>query len=230
MVEHPGIEKTKELVLRDYWWPKLKKDVKTYIKGCETCARTKANTQAKHAPLHPNEIPSEPWTHISINIVTGLPFSNGYDAILVIINCFSKVIIPIACNSELSSEGWAKILRDEVYAKYSMPTTVISDCGPQFVSKFLKDLYTMLQIKGNVSTTFHPQTDGQTNLQTETSTWRIYPVFNETLLHPYTPPVFPNQEHPPPPPPDIVDSNEQYEVKAILDDKHAKFEKGKANH
>ncbi|SJL03598.1 uncharacterized protein ARMOST_06955 [Armillaria ostoyae] len=45
-VGHPGIEKTKELVLRDYWWPKLKRDMEAYIQGCETCARTKASTQA----------------------------------------------------------------------------------------------------------------------------------------------------------------------------------------
>ncbi|SJL09292.1 uncharacterized protein ARMOST_12669 [Armillaria ostoyae] len=95
-------------------------------------------------------------------MVTSLPPSNGYNAILVIVDCFSKAIIPITCNAELSSEGWAKILCDEVYAKYRMPVMVISDCGPQFVSKFLKDLYSMLQIKGNTSMVFHPQTDGQT--------------------------------------------------------------------
>ncbi|SJL13411.1 uncharacterized protein ARMOST_16854 [Armillaria ostoyae] len=81
---------------------------------------------------------------------------------LVIVDRFSKAIIPIACKTTLSSEGWAKILRDEVYAKYGMPVTVISDRGPQFVSKFLQDLYKMLDIKGNTSTAFHPQTDGQT--------------------------------------------------------------------
>ncbi|SJL14230.1 uncharacterized protein ARMOST_17686 [Armillaria ostoyae] len=46
MAGHPGIEKTKELVLCDYWWPKLKRDMEAYIQGCETCTRTKANTQA----------------------------------------------------------------------------------------------------------------------------------------------------------------------------------------
>ncbi len=107
---HPGIEKTKELVLREYWWPKMKKDIESYIRACETCQRTKSSTQAKAAPLHPNAIPSRPWTHISVDMVTGLPKCNGQDAILMIVDRFSKEIIPIACTTELSSEGWAKIL------------------------------------------------------------------------------------------------------------------------
>ncbi len=68
---HPGIEKTKELVLREYWWPRMKKDVEDYVRACETCQRTKSSTQAKAAPLHPNAIPSRPWTHISVDMVTG---------------------------------------------------------------------------------------------------------------------------------------------------------------
>ncbi len=80
----------------------------------------------------------------------------------MIVDWFSKEIIPIACTTELSSEGWAKILWDEVYAKHRMPQVVISDRGTMFVSKFMKDLYDLLQIKANASTAYHPQTDGQT--------------------------------------------------------------------
>ncbi len=158
-VGHPGIDKTKELMLQEHWWPKMKKDIEVYIHACKTCQQTKSSTQAKVAPLHPNVISSWPWTHISINMVTGLPMCNGYDAILMIIDCFSKEIIPIVCSTELSSEGWVKILCDEVYAKHRMPQVVISDWGTVSVSKFMKDLYNLLQIKANTSTAFHPQTD-----------------------------------------------------------------------
>ena len=105
----------------------MKKDIEAYVQACETCQRTKSSNQAKAAPLHPNEIPSHPWTHISVDMVTGLPKSNGHDTILVIVDHFSKEIIPVACSTELSSEGWAKILRDEGYAKHGMPQVVISD-------------------------------------------------------------------------------------------------------
>ncbi len=310
-------------------------------------------------------------------MVTGLPKCNGQDAILMIVDRFSKEIIPIACTTELSSEGWAKILRDEVYAKHGMPQVVTSDRGTVFVSKFMKDLYDLLQIKANTSTAYHPQTDGQTervNQEVEKylrifvnhlqddwvewlslaafahnnhvhsatskspfkvnygynaeilpgakpkapfrtpasttfisemqkiheeakqalekaaaqmkaqynnkkrpvieyqvgdkvwldttnlnlprpkkklddkrtgpflivskkgasaytlklpSTWHIHPTFNESLLTPYTPPAFPNQEQPLPPPPDLIDGEEHYEIEKVLDSRERKV-RGKA--
>ncbi len=140
----------------------MKKTIEAYVKGCEVCQRTKSSTQPKAAPLNPNAIPAGPWTHISMDLVTGLPTSNGCDALLIIVDRFSKAIIPVACNVELSAEGWARILRDHVYAKHGMPQVVISDRGPQFVSKFMKELYQLLNITPNASTAWHPQTDGQT--------------------------------------------------------------------
>ncbi len=140
----------------------MKKDIEAYIRACETCQRAKSSNQAKAAPLHPNKILSQPWTYISVDMITRLPKSNGYDAILMIVDRFSKEIIPVACSTELTSEGWVKILHDEVYAKHRMPQTVISDRGTVFVSKFMKDLYNLLQVKSNASTAFHPQTNGQT--------------------------------------------------------------------
>ncbi len=118
MVGHPSIEKTKELILQEYWWPTMKKDVEAYIRAYETCQQTKSTMQAKAAPLHPNTILSRPWTHISVDMITGLPESNGYDVIIMIVDWFSKEIISVACSTELSSEGWVRILCDEVYAKH----------------------------------------------------------------------------------------------------------------
>jgi hypothetical protein len=68
----------------------------------------------------------------------------------------------IKTNTELSSEGQAKIFRDEVFKLYGLPEKVISNRGPQYISKFMIDLYCLLGITGNPSTAFDPQTDGQT--------------------------------------------------------------------
>ncbi len=124
---HPGIEKTKELILWEYWWPKLKKDMEAYVHACEMCQWMKSSTQGKAVPLHPNTIPSWPWTHILVDMITSLPESNSYDAIIIIIDWFSKEIIPVIFSKELSSEGWVKILCNEVYAKNGMPQIFISD-------------------------------------------------------------------------------------------------------
>ncbi len=140
----------------------MKKTVNVYVKGCEVCQRMKSSTQPKAAPLNLNAVLEEPWMHIWVDMVTGLPVSNGCNALLIIVDRFSKAIILVACSTELSAEGWTRILHDHIYACHGMLTTVISNRGPQFVSEFMKELYQMLDIMPNASMAFHSQTDGQT--------------------------------------------------------------------
>ena len=62
----------------------------------------------------------------------------------------------------ISSEGIAKIYRDEIWKLYGVPRTILSDRGPQFTSKFMKEFTKVLGTKRKLSTAYHPQTDGQT--------------------------------------------------------------------
>ena len=159
---HPGRDRTQELIYRSYWWPSLRKDVARYIKGCVTCQRTKIRTQRNAAPLNPHDVPSRNWENISVDLITDLPSCLGFDAILVIVDMKSKDVIAIPCNKTLDSEGYANLLLKHVYVNHGLPLKITSDRGPQFVSNFTRDLYKKLGIKGNPSTAYHPQTDGQT--------------------------------------------------------------------
>jgi transposase InsO family protein len=159
---HPGQYKTPELITRNYWWPGIQADIRKYIDGCEACQRTKSHREKAHNLLHPNEIPNAPWEHISIDIIGELPESNGFNAILVIVDRFSKMIIVIPTNMELTALGTAKIYWDHVWSKHGLPRKVISDQGPQFMAQFMKDLHKLTGVVGNLSTAYHPQTDGQT--------------------------------------------------------------------
>ena len=158
---HPGIAKTLELITRNYWWPGIRGYVKKYTQGCRICQETKVK-RGSHAPLQPNAIPSQPWEIISIDLVGPLPRSQGYDMICVIVDRFTKMIKVIPTTSSVTSEGVARIFRDNVFRSHGIPRIVISDRGPQFVSKFMQEFFRMLNITGNPSTAFHPQTDGQT--------------------------------------------------------------------
>src|SRR4051812_41731744 len=82
--------------------------------------------------------------------------------IFVVINRFSKQIHVIPINTSLTAEGYAWIFRDHIFKLHAMPKRVISDGGAQFLSKFIQTLYQMLEVTGNPSTAYHPQTDGQT--------------------------------------------------------------------
>jgi hypothetical protein len=74
------------MITRDYWWPQMKQDIETYIKACHQCQITKPNQQPQNAPLQPNEIPTEPWSIISIDLIGPLVPSKGKDMILVIVD------------------------------------------------------------------------------------------------------------------------------------------------
>src|SRR6202040_2682565 len=94
-----------------------------------------------HNLLHPHAIPSKPWEHILIDLIGPLPESQGYNAVLVIVDRFSKMIILIATNTDLNTVGTARIYCDHVWSKHGLPIKIISDRGPQFVAQFMKDLH-----------------------------------------------------------------------------------------
>ena len=104
-----GQHRMRELIKRTYWWPGLKKDVKKYIQGCFKYQRNKVQHQKKAGELHPLEIPQGPWQEISINIIGLLPKSNRMDAIVVIVDQFTKMIHLKATMTNILSEEIAKI-------------------------------------------------------------------------------------------------------------------------
>src|SRR4051794_1343448 len=83
---HRGITKTLKLVERSFWWPTLTKDVTQYVSTCDMCQRMKANSQKKAGLLQPLSVPKRPWQSVSMDLITGLSMSNGYDSILVFVD------------------------------------------------------------------------------------------------------------------------------------------------
>ena len=136
--------------------------VAEYIKGYDQCQRSKAYSRQPQGKLQPNPIPSEPWTDISADFIVKLPKSSGYDAILVVVDRFTKMVHLVPTTEELSALGLAKLYRDHVWKIHGLPNSIISDRGPQFASQVMKELNTLLGIRTKLSTAFHPQTDGQT--------------------------------------------------------------------
>src|ERR1700720_3638226 len=159
---HPGPRKLRAALLKSYWWVDMVKDADRYAQGCETCQRTKPDHTKRAAPLHPHSIPDGPWSVISWDIVGPLPLSRGHNAILVIVDKFTKRTIIEGIGMDLTGLGAARILRDRVFRNHGIPHKIVSDRGPQFVSRFMKEFYSMIGVKANPSTAFHPQTDGQT--------------------------------------------------------------------
>ena len=160
-IGHPGQHRMLELLKRTYWWPGLKEDIKKYIQGCFKWQQNKVQHQRKTGELHPLEIPQGPWQEISIDIIGPLPKSNGMDAIVVIVNRFTKMIRLKAATTNISLEGITNIYRDDIWKLHGVPRKILSDRGPQFASKFMKEFTKTLGTKRQLSTAYHLQTDGQ---------------------------------------------------------------------
>jgi len=161
-VGHPGQHRMLELIKRTYWWPGLKEDVKKYIQECFKCQQNKVQHQRKAGELHPLEIPKGLWQEISIDIIGPLPKSNGMDAIVVIVDRFTKMIRLKATTMNILLKGIAKIYRDEIWKLHGVSRKILSDRGLQFASKFMEEFTKVLGTKRQLSTAYHPQTDGQT--------------------------------------------------------------------
>jgi len=161
-IEYPGQHRIMELIKRTYWWPGLREDVKNYIQGCFKCQQNQVQHQKKAGELHPLDIPQGPWQEISINIIGPLLKSNGMDAIVVIVDRFTKMIHLKATTMNISSKGIAKIYRDDIWKLHGIPRKILSDRGPQFASKFMEEFTKALGTKRQLLTAYHPQTDSQT--------------------------------------------------------------------
>ena len=126
-VRHLGQHRMQELIKRTYWWLGLKEDVKKYVQECVKCQQNKMQHQRKAGELHLLEIPEGPWQDISIDMIGPLPRSNGMDAIVVIVDRFTKMIRLKATTTSISLEGIAKVYQDKIWKIHGVPKTILSD-------------------------------------------------------------------------------------------------------
>lgn len=154
-----------------FYWPSLRKDVGEYVKTCDTCQKTKHNRRGKTGFLKPLEIPAQPFDTISLDFVSGLPMSHGKNAILVVVDKLTKYAHFIPTTTEINASKTAQLLFDEVIKTYGLPRVLVGDCDPRWTSLLWQELARLVDTRLALSTSKHPQTDGQTeamNQQLET--------------------------------------------------------------
>ena len=166
--DHPGQAGTYENLHQDFSWPSIQTYSHTYVKSCKICARIKNATHKPYGLLQPLDIPERPWQSISMDFITKLPPSHGYDAIWVICDRMTRAahFIPI-CES-MNAPELARLYLDRIFRHHGFPHSVISDRGSIFVSSFLTNLMSLVGTKMRPSTAYHPQTDGLTERTNQT--------------------------------------------------------------
>ena len=141
----------------------MEKDIKEYVAGCTICQENKTITH-RNIP-DPAPITTEhhlPFQTVALDFITDLPESKGFDSCLVVTDhdC-TKTSVFIPCNKTVNASETASLYQDHVFRRFGLPLKLISDRGPQFASKMFRELCTKLGIRQNISSAFHPQTDGQ---------------------------------------------------------------------
>jgi transposase InsO family protein len=137
--------------------------VADYIKGCATCQQNKIQTHKKKTPLYKITTTKGtlPFRQVAMDLIMELPMHKGYNAILTIVDhgC-SRAAIFLLCSTSTTGPGIARLYLDNVYRWFRLPTKIISDRDPRFTSHFGRALAERLGIQQNLSSAFHPQTDG----------------------------------------------------------------------
>ena len=130
--------------------------------------RSKPKRHRPYGTLKQLPIPARPWHSISMDFIEQLPMSNGYDAILVIIDRLSKQGIFVPTHNTITSAGLAQLFVVNVFSKHGIPEHATSDRGSEFVSHFFRSLGTALDMKLHFTSGYHPEGDGQTERTNQT--------------------------------------------------------------
>uniref|UniRef100_A0A8C1QTJ1 Gypsy retrotransposon integrase-like protein 1 n=1 Tax=Cyprinus carpio TaxID=7962 RepID=A0A8C1QTJ1_CYPCA len=159
---HPGVNRTKFLVKQRFWWPLMARDIHSFVLACSVCATGKTSNRPPDGLLQPLPVPSRPWSHIALDFITALPPSQGNTVVLTVVDRFSKAAHFIPLPKLPSAKETAVAVVDHVFRLHGLPIDVVSDRGPQFVSKFWREFCRLLGATVSLSSGFHPQSNGQT--------------------------------------------------------------------
>ncbi|GKF16491.1 putative reverse transcriptase domain-containing protein, partial [Tanacetum coccineum] len=152
-----------------YWWPNMKPEIATYISKCLTCAKVKVECQKPFGLMVQHEIPQWKWEIITMDFVTKLlKTSTGQDTIWVIIDRLTKSAYFLPMKENDSMEKLTRQYLKEVVSWHGVPVLIISDRDSRFTSHFWQSLQKALGTQLDMSMTYHPQTDGQSERIIET--------------------------------------------------------------
>ncbi|WRX27886.1 Integrase zinc-binding domain - like 10 [Theobroma cacao] len=166
---HPESTKMYRTIKKSYWWSGMKRDLVEFVVKCLTCQQIKAEHKKSSGTLQPLPIPEWKWEHVTMDFVLDLPRTqSGNDTIWVIVVRLTKFVHFLAIHSTYSIEKLARLYIDEIVRLHGILVSIVSNRDPRFTSRFWPKFQEALGTKLRFSTTFHPQTDGQSERTIQT--------------------------------------------------------------
>lgn len=157
---HCGLKRCEEALKAKYWFPKMTKFIKKYVTSCLDCAFRKGHYGKLEGMLHPIPKPDVPMETVHIDHVGPFPkTTRNNQYILVITDAFSKFVIARLTRT-LSSAETVRMLRD-VFSMFGFPSTIVSDRGLAFCSRYFKDFAVEKKFKQVLNSVSTPRANGQ---------------------------------------------------------------------
>jgi hypothetical protein len=161
---HFGIDKTYDRVAATYYRPGLSTTVTEYIKHCSECGKNKTSRRRPFGSLLSIDPPYDripkAFESINMDLIVGLPKSGGYDAVLTVVDRFTKAVIFAPTTSDFTAASLADTFFEHVVSRGFLPTKFITDRDPRMIQSFWKSLTTRLNIDHRKTAAYHAQTDG----------------------------------------------------------------------
>ena len=164
---HGGYFKTYNKISAMYYWPRMSREIKNFVNTCDICQKTKPRRHAPVGLLQPIPIPSQPFEVVMMDFIPELPISNGFDNIFVIVDKLTKYAIFIPTTVKVNEVETAKLFFKHVITKFGIPRQIISDRDMRWRGDFWKEICRLMGMKRSLTTSYHPQADGQTEIMNQ---------------------------------------------------------------
>ncbi|MCH84611.1 hypothetical protein A2U01_0005443, partial [Trifolium medium] len=161
---HPGFVYKQGRIAANVYWVGMKNTVQEFVRNCDICQRQKYLASSPGGLLQPLPIPDQIWEDLSMDFITGLPKSKGYEAILVVVDRLSKYCHFIPLKHPYTAKMIAEVFVREVVRLHGIPLSIVSDRDPIFISNFWKELFKLQGTHLKMSSAYHPESDGQTEV------------------------------------------------------------------
>ena len=159
---HPGSTKMYQDLRRQYYWSGMKRHVGDFVRRCLTCQQVEVEHQKLAGPLQPLKEAEWKWEHVTMDLLTHLPQTQQkHDAVWVIVNRLTKSAHFLAVRITFTLERFCQLYIREIVRLHGVPVSIVSDRDPRFTVHFWKSFQKAMGTLLNMSTAFHPQTDGK---------------------------------------------------------------------
>lgn len=159
-----GIRRTLHRISNTFTWADIKIHVCDFVNTCHICQQVKPFNKAPQGLLQPLPIPGQVWDSATMDFITHLPSSNGKTAILVVVDCLSKQAHFSALTPQFTAIHVTEVFVRDIIRLHGIPNSLVSDRDSIFISKFWQELFRLQGTQLSMSSAYHPQTDGQTEI------------------------------------------------------------------